>query len=153
MVGSGQSSSSSTSGIVRRSYEVIRRKRLPKTFRIIAIPKKSERKADSPICWKRCWLRGEEGAVRVGFGAPKAGALPKASTYSVTDLYRNASAAVRDRRGRMPLQSISGHWFNVSAWTASGYRRKSMAPVFVAGAMRVFAPGCMRLVKVRTDGS
>ena len=34
-----------------------------------------QRKADSPICWKRCWLKVEEGAVGVGFGAPKAGAL------------------------------------------------------------------------------
>jgi hypothetical protein len=32
-----------------------------------------ERKADSPICWKHCWLRVEEGAVGVGFGAPKTG--------------------------------------------------------------------------------
>ncbi|MGA7791502.1 MAG: DUF2127 domain-containing protein, partial [Candidatus Acidiferrales bacterium] len=28
-----------------------------------------------------------------------------------------------------------------------------MAPVSVAGAMRVFAPGCLSLFKVRTDGS
>ena len=33
-----------------------------------------ERKADSPICWKRWQLELREGAVGVEFGAPKAGA-------------------------------------------------------------------------------
>jgi hypothetical protein len=39
-----------------------------------------ERKADSPICWKRWQLELREGAVGVEFGAPKAGALPGCAT-------------------------------------------------------------------------
>ena len=53
----------------------------------------------------------------------------------------------------MPVRSISRHGLNVSARAACRRRRKPMAPVFVAGACRVFAPGCVRLFKVRTDGS
>ena len=34
-----------------------------------------ERKADSPIYWKRWQLEVRQGAVGIGFGAPKAGAL------------------------------------------------------------------------------
>ena len=89
----------------------------------------------------------------VEFGAPKAGALPKADTRAVRDMYS-------DRLGHRPrgkrvnaLRSISRHGFDVSARAASRRKRKSMAPVFVAGAKRVFAPGLVSLFKVRTDGS
>jgi hypothetical protein len=50
-----------------------------------------ERKADSPSCWKRCWLRVEEGAVRVGSGAPKAGSYVP-STRAVTTAGTSAPA-------------------------------------------------------------
>ena len=49
-----------------------------------------ERKADSPICWKRWQLELREGAVGVEFGAPKAGALhskKKVSRPLITERY------------------------------------------------------------------
>ena len=53
----------------------------------------------------------------------------------------------------MPLRSISRHGLNVPTRAASRHRRKSMTPIFIAGASRVFAPGCLSLFKVRTNGS
>ena len=44
-----------------------------------------KRKADSPIYWKHWQLALREGAVRVGFGAPKAGAIPGFATPRLTE--------------------------------------------------------------------
>ncbi len=47
-----------------------------------------ERKADSPICWKRWQLEVREGAVRVEFGAPKAGSYVLCQNCAKTLLIR-----------------------------------------------------------------
>jgi hypothetical protein len=51
----------------------------------------------------------------------------------------------------MVLRSISKRRLYVSTRAAARHRRKSMAAIFVSGASRVFAPGCLSFFKVRTD--
>jgi hypothetical protein len=63
------------------------------------------------------------------------------------------SPKVRLGRGLNVSGLVSGPGLNVSARATSGRRRKSMAPIFIAGAWWVFTPGCLSHFKVRADGS